>query len=763
MTGQNERIADIEGRVADLVRAMAPTGWKRIDLHCTATVAVNDVALVVLTADGKTVTAETVPPELTDLLMELRRAHYLPEQGTWFSVLFLLAPDGGTQRLYNYEFDPEWDPPIPLDCWRRDQIVLPRDGVHVPPWLRDRLEGREPRYGPALDAVPLNPVEQMELISDRLTILLAGAAPPLWQKIFGYYQAVGDHVEGPAFMVFRADGTLTPWTPPAASATLFDRLKAGMHGFQGSTWTRADLTLLYEDGRVRCQAAYTWDDEPKWNTRPTPTDIQRELERFPRPTPPTWMTDLLTPPSHPGATPPKNPPTSPPAASQSPPDTAPPPAPAPPGHVHARASEPAPGAGPLGDASPGSTAGASPPGATPSRTDAPPQPSQHAPAGTDPASPSGPMPPGHASPGRDAAASASGAVPSGHGRAGTDAAASDEGAPGQRVRRARVFDHIGPDGERPSVSRPPVPVEEAERVLAYLRGAPVVMAARSNAPDQLDPSRGSQVPLTFHTDGVWTWSGAVAYYLAEHGVPPEPDLVAHIRARGFGVPEVDDAALDAANAAITGRPVPERTEPPRPALNRRGPIARLKVKLEELEIHPSWYRVDEVAEGAWCLLREQGERWTVFRASRDGRREREIVFDDPEPAIAQLLGTLVLNPKSRRPLSERLPETIEPLAGEPPLSLFRDRTTIELPTGTVVDRYGDPGGNVVYAGGTPFVQRSLPPDWENRPLHTYRVERLVKALTGTAVPWFEQPGGGTGFVLPRPITELLDNGTLVEL
>ncbi|MFD0540822.1 hypothetical protein ACFQY7_50440 [Actinomadura luteofluorescens] len=44
------------------------------------------------------------------------------------------------------------------------------------------------------------------------------------------------------------------------------------------------------------------------------------------------------------------------------------------------------------------------------------------------------------------------------------------------------------------------------------------------------------MPLTFHTDGTWVWSGAVAYYLTEHGVPPEPDLVAHIRAAGSASP-----------------------------------------------------------------------------------------------------------------------------------------------------------------------------------------------------------------------------------
>jgi hypothetical protein len=39
----------------------------------------------------------------------------------------------------------------------------------------------------------------------------------------------------------------------------------------------------------------------------------------------------------------------------------------------------------------------------------------------------------------------------------------------------------------------------------------------------------------------------------------------------------------------------------------------------------------------------------------------------------------------------------------------------------------------------------------------------LHALRGTAVPWFEQPGGGTAYVLPVAISDLLADGTLVEL
>ncbi|QXJ26821.1 TNT domain-containing protein [Actinomadura graeca] len=584
----------------------------------------------------------------------MRRAHYLSEQGTWFSMTFIIEPETA-RPLYNYDFDPEWDPPLPPDAWRRDQIVMPRDGAHMPGWLRDRLEDREPAARPAPDPGPMNPVEQMELLSDRVTILVADRAPRLWKKVFGYYQAVGGHVEFPPMMLYGADGTMTVWTPPAETAALLDRLRAGTHAFQGSTWSRIDFEILYEDGAARCRAGFVYD-EPKWNREPSAEDVRLELERFPLGDVPEWMTRRL--------------------------GSAPPP-------------------------------------------------------------------------------------PAGGG-------APQEGIRREGIRKARVFDHAGPDGDRPAVSRPPVPPEEAERVAAYLRGAPVVLAARSSAPDQLDPARGARVPLTFHTDGTWVWSGAVGYYLREHGVPPEPDLVAHIRARGFEVPAVDDDAMDAASAAVTGRDAPARVrEEPRPEPNRHpspehqpehhpapGPdhFAVLRSRLRDLGVDPAAYRIQATAEGAWSVLRD-GPRWTVFQ-TRDGERRKTVSFDDADQAAAHLLGSVLLE---RRQAVPKQTGAIEPLEGEPPLSLLRDRRTTELPEGTAVDRYGGPSGNVVYAARTPFEQRSLPPDWRNRPYHAYRVQRPVEALTGTAVPWFDQPGGGTAYVFRRPIADLLMDGTLTVI
>ncbi|MFF5260124.1 hypothetical protein ACFY4C_14335 [Actinomadura viridis] len=122
--------------------------------------------------------------------------------------------------------------------------------------------------------------------------------------------------------------------------------------------------------------------------------------------------------------------------------------------------------------------------------------------------------------------------------------------------------------EDPDVHRrPPLPPDEREAVLRYLRDAPLVYDLRQVFVDGFHPDRPARVPGTFQTDGTWMWSGGVPYHLEAHGVPPEPDLVEHIRANGFKVPEVDAAARAKATRTLAWQGVlaPPPASPPRPA------------------------------------------------------------------------------------------------------------------------------------------------------------------------------------------------------
>ncbi|MFF5260123.1 hypothetical protein ACFY4C_14330 [Actinomadura viridis] len=98
--------------------------------------------------------------------------------------------------------------------------------------------------------------------------------------------------------------------------------------------------------------------------------------------------------------------------------------------------------------------------------------------------------------------------------------------------------------------RPALQGEERDAVLRYLREAPLVYDSGNPLEDGFDPDRPARVPGTFQTDGTWVWLGGVTYHLEVHGIPPEPDLVEHIRANGFQVPEVGDAALAEAKRTL---------------------------------------------------------------------------------------------------------------------------------------------------------------------------------------------------------------------
>lgn len=117
------------------------------------------------------------------------------------------------------------------------------------------------------------------------------------------------------------------------------------------------------------------------------------------------------------------------------------------------------------------------------------------------------------------------------------------------LRIAEVFDGTDANG-RPVLRRPAVSSEDHDRLLDYLERAPIVRTARGYDTDRLSPDDTPSVPLTMHTDGHWIWPGAVAYYLRRHTVPPQEELVAHIRGLGFRIPEVDEQSRNAAASLV---------------------------------------------------------------------------------------------------------------------------------------------------------------------------------------------------------------------
>lgn len=99
-------------------------------------------------------------------------------------------------------------------------------------------------------------------------------------------------------------------------------------------------------------------------------------------------------------------------------------------------------------------------------------------------------------------------------------------------------------GDPEVLKRPALAAAEREAVLRYLREAPVVYDSGRHLADGFDPARPATVPDTYQTDGTWIWLGGVPHHLDHHDVPPEPDLLQHIRDRDARLPLLDTAVRE---------------------------------------------------------------------------------------------------------------------------------------------------------------------------------------------------------------------------
>jgi hypothetical protein len=93
--------------------------------------------------------------------------------------------------------------------------------------------------------------------------------------------------------------------------------------------------------------------------------------------------------------------------------------------------------------------------------------------------------------------------------------------------------------------------EQRRRLVDYLRSGEPLLVSEAREADVVDQARGTVVPVNFRTDGTWVWTDAVTYYLDEHRLRPEADLVKHIRSRRFRPPELGGVEIWRAMAALT--------------------------------------------------------------------------------------------------------------------------------------------------------------------------------------------------------------------
>jgi hypothetical protein len=87
---------------------------------------------------------------------------------------------------------------------------------------------------------------------------------------------------------------------------------------------------------------------------------------------------------------------------------------------------------------------------------------------------------------------------------------------------------------------------------------------------------------------------------------------------------------------------------------------------------------------------------------------------------------------------------------------------VTLAPGTLIDRYGQPGGRFLSPAGTPYEARALPYDRAKMDYYRYEVVKPLAVKAGEIVPWFDQPGGGTQYVTAISVGQLVTDGYLRE-
>jgi hypothetical protein len=95
-------------------------------------------------------------------------------------------------------------------------------------------------------------------------------------------------------------------------------------------------------------------------------------------------------------------------------------------------------------------------------------------------------------------------------------------------------------------------------VVEYLYAGEPLLVTTAQMDDVVDPERGNSVPMNFRTDGTWIWTDTTTYYLEQHRMAPDTDLLEHIRSVRYRMPALDGVALHRAMAVLQA---PSEDEP----------------------------------------------------------------------------------------------------------------------------------------------------------------------------------------------------------
>jgi hypothetical protein len=277
-----ERKEILESRIGFALIDIAPPGWDLVDLRASMTVDTQQLRLLVVLKDGREAALselnEDVQRRVIEPMAELRRLHYRPDAGTWFSMRLSVREDSYSVA-YDFHHEPPWEPPLEPQAYLRDFEAYRRDVMHLPVWLRDKLREAQPGgFAGTFATSGHMSVEDQREWADEAASLLSMNLPPGNHQTTIYYHALGRHVDvSTGSLNFRM--RKVPWEPPARLLEMFEELRAGMYTEDAGTWFGARLQVQQIS---RISLDFNYKEEPKWDVAPPDGAYREELELFPR-------------------------------------------------------------------------------------------------------------------------------------------------------------------------------------------------------------------------------------------------------------------------------------------------------------------------------------------------------------------------------------------------------------------------------------------------------------------------------------------------
>ncbi|MFE3545209.1 hypothetical protein ACFXK0_19795 [Nocardia sp. NPDC059177] len=133
------RAEHLSREVCELMAEVArPTDWFRLELVYLTAGNAREINLFGVWSDGIR-KIDTTPPGIEVPLQELRRMMYSPGEGTWFLTRYYVEPDLTRTIIYDFDYDPKFNPEIDSMEWRRELDEFPRGPEFMPSWLEERV------------------------------------------------------------------------------------------------------------------------------------------------------------------------------------------------------------------------------------------------------------------------------------------------------------------------------------------------------------------------------------------------------------------------------------------------------------------------------------------------------------------------------------------------------------------------------------------------------------------------------------------------